>query len=183
MILLLSYIGGAIIAATVILTPSCVLLSPYIKAVKHYEGFYAAPYRCPAGVWTIGYGHTKGVTEDTPEVTELEAHILLLGDLVYAATQVLRLAGDALEQAGDGEEAAVRRFVALTSWTFNLGEGNLATSTMLKRIWAGRWDDAAREMLRWNKARVKGRMVELAGLTKRRRSEAHFFRTGEVVLY
>ena len=179
--LLLLYIGGAIIAATVILTPSCIPLSPYIKAVKHYEGFYAAPYRCPAGVWTIGYGHTKGVTEDSPEVTEPEAHILLLGDLVYAAKQVLRLAGDALE--GDGEEVAVRRFVALTSWTFNLGEGNLATSTMLKRIKAGRWDDAAEEMLRWNKARVKGRMVELAGLTKRRRSEARFFRTGEVVLY
>ncbi|MCD7983732.1 MAG: lysozyme [Desulfovibrio sp.] len=156
--------------------------SPYLEAVKHYEGLYLAPYRCPAGVWTYGYGHTRGVTADTPPLTKAEAHLLLLCDMTEAGADVLRLAGDALQDTDD-LTAATNRFVALTSWTFNLGAANLASSTMLKRIREKRWEDAAEEMLRWNKATVDGTKRVLPGLTKRRRSEAHFFLTGEVILF
>lgn len=147
--------------------------------VTHYEGFQSAPYRCPAGVWTIGYGHTgPDVTESTPAISRDEAMSLLIRDLTEAGSAVLRRAGDALGKS-ESLDAAVRRFIALTSWTFNLGEGNLASSTLLKRLHVGRWEDAATEMLRWDKAGGK----TLAGLTKRRKTEAHYFRTGEVRLF
>lgn len=156
--------------------------SPYLEAVKHYEGFFAAPYKCPAGVWTIGYGHTKGVTANTAPITKAQGHVLLLGDMMDAGLDVLRLAGDTLQDTDDAV-AATNRFAALTSWTFNLGAANLASSTMLKRIKEKRWEEAAKEMLRWNKATVNGVKKVLSGLVKRRRSEAHFFLTGEVILF
>lgn len=154
-----------------------------LTITKHYEGFKAHPYLCPAGVWTIGYGHTGAdVTLSSPPVDEAEAEALLIVDLTTAALAVIRHAGGYLSQSDRPEEAA-RRLVALTSWTFNLGEGNLSSSTMLKRIRALDWDAAANEMLRWNKATVKGKKVSLAGLTKRRKTESHYFKTGEVLLF
>lgn len=171
-----------VILIAVILGMLQVNASPYLTAIKHYEGFYAAPYKCPAGVWTIGYGHTRGVTAKTKPITKSEASLLLLKDLTWAAGDVLRLAGDVLQDTDDAV-AASRRFVALTSWTFNLGGTNLASSTMLKRLREKRWEDAAREMLRWNRATVNGVKTVLPGLTKRRQSEAHYFLTGEVILF
>lgn len=151
-----------------------------VDMVTHYEGFQSAPYRCPAGVWTIGYGHTgPDVREDSPAIHITKGRALLLHDLTQAGTAVLDKAGEALGRS-ESLDAAVRRFIALTSWTFNLGEGNLASSTLLKRLHAGRWEDAAAEMLRWDKATVNGKKRTLAGLTRRRKTEAHYFRTGEV---
>ena len=147
--------------------------------VAHYEGFHSASYLCPGGVWTIGYGHTgPDVTATSPAISKDEGKALLIRDLTEAGNAVLRHAGDALGKS-ESLDAALRRFIALTSWTFNLGEGNLASSTLLKRLHAGRWEDAATEMLRWNRASGK----VLAGLTKRRKTEAHYFRTGEVRLF
>ena len=153
-----------------------------LTITKHYEGFKAHPYLCPAGVWTIGYGHTEGVGKTSPPVSKEEAEQLLIKDLLVATHAVLRHAGPALSQSASPEEAW-RRLVALASWTFNLGEGNLSSSTMLKRIRVLDWDAAANEMLRWDKATVGGRTVALPGLTKRRKTEAHYFRTGKVLLF
>lgn len=157
-------------------TPQLFDTPDLVDMVAHYEGFQSAPYLCPAGVWTIGYGHTgPDVREDSPAIPITEGRTLLIRDLTRAGAAVLDKAGDALGKS-ESLDAAVRRFIALTSWTFNLGEGNLASSTLLKRIRAGEWEKAADEMLRWNKA--GGRT--LAGLTRRRKTEAHYFRTGEV---
>lgn len=154
-----------------------------VDMVTHYEGFQATPYLCPAGVWTIGYGHTgPDVREDSPAIHITEGRALLIRDLTQAGTTVLDKAGEALGRS-ESLDAAVRRFIALTSWTFNLGEGNLASSTLLKRLHAGRWEDAAAAMLRWDKATVNGKKRTLAGLTKRRKTEAHYFRTGEVKFF
>lgn len=153
-----------------------------LTITKHYESFRSKPYLCPAGVWTIGYGHTEGVGRNSPPVDEAEAESLLIVDLTTAALAVIRHAGGYLSQSASPEEA-YRRLVALTSWTFNLGEGNLSSSTMLKRIRVLDWDAAADEMLRWDKATVKGKKVSLAGLTKRRKTESHYFKTGEVLLF
>lgn len=164
-------------------TPQLFGTSDLTDMVAHYEGFQSAPYRCPAGVWTIGYGHTgPDVTASSPAISRDGARNLLVADLTTAGNAVLRQAGEALARS-ESLDAAVRRFIALTSWTFNLGEGSLASSTLLKRLHAGRWDEAAEEMLRWNKATVNGKKQVLAGLTKRRRTEAHYFRTGEVRLF
>ena len=118
----------------------------------------------------------------SPPVSKEEAEQLLIKDLLVATHAVLRHAGPALSQSASPEEA-YRRLVALASWTFNLGEGNLSSSTMLKRIRILDWDAAANEMLRWDKATVGGRTVALPGLTKRRKTEAHYFRTGKVLLF
>lgn len=168
----------------IILSTALAFQTPDLLTItKHYESFRSKPYLCPAGVPTIGYGHTGGdVTLCAPPVDEAEAEALLIVDLTTAALAVIRHAGGYLSQSDTPEEAA-RRLVALTSWTFNLGEGNLRSSTMLKRIKVLDWDAAANEMLRWNKATVKGKKVSLAGLTKRRKTESHYFKTGEVLLF
>lgn len=164
-------------------TPQLFDTPDLVDMVAHYEGFQSAPYRCPAGVWTIGYGHTgPDVRESSPAIPITEGRALLIRDLTQAGAAVLDKAGEALSRS-ESLDAAVRRFIALTSWTFNLGEGNLASSTLLKRLHAGRWEDAAAEMLRWDKATVNGKKQTLAGLTKRRKTEAHYFRTGEVKFF
>lgn len=99
-----------------------------------------------------------------------------------AGLDVLRIAGEVLRDSVD-EVAAAHRFEALASWVFNLGATNLSSSTMLKRIKEKRWEDAAKEMLRWDRATVNGVKKILPGLTKRRQSEAHYFLTGEVILF
>ena len=166
---------------SILISTALAFQNPDILTItKHYEGVRSKPYLCPAGVTTIGYGHTGGdVTLSTPPVNEAEAEALLIVDLTTAALAVIRHAGGYLSQSDTPEEAA-RRLVALTSWTFNLGEGNLLSSTMLKRIKALDWEGAAREMLRWDKATVNGKKVSLAGLTKRRKTESHYFKTGEL---
>lgn len=132
---------------------------------RRFEGFRAAPYLCPAGVATIGYGTTRypdgrsvGL-RDTP-ITRERADVLLMHDLRAAfLPAVLRLCPD-IDTAG--------RLAAVLDWTYNLGPGNLAASTLRRRIAAGRWDDVPTELRRWN--RGGGRV--LLGLVRRREAEA-----------
>ena len=101
---------------SIILTAALAFDGPDLLTItKHYEGFKAHPYLCPAGVWTIGYGHTEGVSRNSPPVSKTEAEQLLIEDLTEAT--------------------------------------------------------------------VGGRTVALPGLTKRRKTEAHYFRTGKVLLF
>lgn len=129
-----------------------------IDMVKHFEGFKAVAYLCPANVWTIGYGRTKNVKEgditSMPQATrDLEEELVEFGDQVHRVVDV---------------ELSQNEFDALTSWTYNLGVGNLQSSTLLKKLNAGDKDSVPSEMLRWNKAAGK----VLAGLTTRRQAEA-----------
>jgi|TARA_R110001583_G_scaffold7687_4_gene37743 lysozyme len=129
-----------------------------IDMVKHFEGFKAVAYLCPANVWTIGYGRTKNVKDgditSMPQATrDLEEELVEFGDQVHRVVDV---------------ELSQNEFDALTSWTYNLGVGNLQSSTLLKKLNAGDKDSVPSEMLRWNKAAGK----VLAGLTTRRQAEA-----------
>lgn len=129
-----------------------------IDMVKHFEGFKAVAYLCPANVWTIGYGRTKNVKDgditSMPQATrDLEEELVEFGDQVQRVVDV---------------ELSQNEFDALTSWTYNLGVGNLQSSTLLKKLNAGDKDSVPSEMLRWNKAAGK----VLAGLTTRRQAEA-----------
>ena len=72
------------------------------------------------------------------------------------------------------------RAIACASWIMNLGKGNFASSTMLKRIREGKWEAAAKEMRRWDKVMVGGKKKPFRALTRRRLTEAHLFLTGEV---
>ena len=129
-----------------------------VNLVKFFEGFEAKAYLCPANVWTIGYGRTRNVKEGDV-VNKAQAERDLLEELEEFGNQVFFAVQVPLEQS---------EFDALTSWTYNLGVGNLQSSTLLKKLNSGDKNSVPSEMLRWNKAAGK----VLAGLTRRREAEA-----------
>ena len=93
-----------------------------LSLIKKFEGCELEAYKCAAGVWTIGYGSTKGVKEgDT--LTEEEADNLLLHEMDEYEGYVLEAVEMPLKQ---------NQFDAIVSWVFNLGPSNLKASTMLK---------------------------------------------------
>ena len=129
-----------------------------VSALKHYEGLRLEAYKCPGGVWTIGYGHTKNVQRGD-KITEYTAEEYLREDIWEVERQVLAL--DACRKVGELD--------ALVSFAFNVGIGNLRRSTLLKTIKAASRDAAAimKEFRRWNKA--GGRVLK--GLVERRQWE------------
>ena len=125
-----------------------------ISLIKKFEGCELEAYQCAAGVWTIGYGSTKDVKEgDT--LTQKEADNLLLHEMQEYEGYIKELIKVPLKQ---------NQFDALVSWTFNLGAGNLNSSTMLKKLNNQEYDEVAPQMKRWNKA--NGKVLE--GLIRRR---------------
>lgn len=131
---------------------------------RRFEGLYLLPYLCPAGVPTIGFGATYyengvRVTLKDPAITRERAEALLLWLVrtVYLPA-VLKLC--------PGVDTP-QRLAALIDFAFNLGAGNLAVSTLRKRVNAGRWTDVPAEIRKWN--RGGGRV--LRGLVLRREAE------------
>lgn len=132
---------------------------------RQFEGLYLRPYLCPAGVPTIGYGATtyedgRPVTLADPAITRERAEALL-------QHQIRRRFLPAVRRLCPGADS-VERVAALIDFAFNLGEGNLAASTLRRRVNAGEWGDVPAQLMRWNRA--GGRV--LAGLTRRRAAEA-----------
>lgn len=140
-----------------------------LDLVKIFEGFYAEAYLCPAGVWTIGYGHTRGVRQGMT-ITEEEAEATLLQDLAEAAEDVERLISVRLTE---------NQFAAIVSFTFNVGAGNLQESTLRRKINTGNYDDVPSELNRWVKATdpVSGKKRTLRGLVRRRAAEGDLWLT------
>ena len=129
--------------------------------ISQFEGCSLTAYKCSAGVWTIGYGHTKGVSEgDT--CTQEQADAWLIDDV--KETQTL-LAHYVNVPASEGE------FVALVSLAFNVGVGALMKSKLLRKLNSGDRDGAAEEFLDFDLA--NGRRIE--GLTRRRKQEHDLF--------
>jgi lysozyme len=133
-----------------------------IELIKKYEGCELEAYLCPAGVWTIGYGSTKGVSKgDT--ITQEEAEQILKNDIMHEAeVYVDNFVTAKLNQ---------NQYDALVSFTFNLGGGALQKSTLLKKLNNGDYQGAANEFTRWVYAGGK----KLNGLVKRRREEKELF--------
>jgi lysozyme len=132
-----------------------------LALIKKFEGCELEAYKCSAGVWTIGYGHTKGV-EEGMTITKDQAEEMLLEELVEYEKAVEEAVHNQLDQC---------MFDALVSWTYNLGPTNLNSSTMLKVLNAGQYEDVPAQIKRWNKA--GGKVLE--GLTRRREAEALLF--------
>ena len=132
-----------------------------IQLIKKFEGCSLKAYKCPAGIWTIGYGHTSGVKEGQT-ITKKEAEAYLKQDLTTFETFVSNLVTVAINQ---------NQFDALVSFCYNLGPGNLRSSTLLKRINAGDFNGAAEQFDRWVYAGGK----KLPGLVKRRAAEKALF--------
>ena len=139
-----------------------------IALAKQFEGFHwvpkfdaqqrAYPYICPAGYWTIGYGHL--CDQKHPPITQAEAEVYLSSDLMTALTATLRYC-PVLATEPEG------RLAAIVDFTFNLGAGRLQTSTLRRRINQRDWPSAATELKRW----VYGGGKVLPGLVVRREAE------------
>lgn len=136
-----------------------------IELIKRHEGFRARAYKCPAGVWTIGYGHTGGVNSGDV-ITEARGEQLLRADLAHAE-RVVDMQCLPLSQ---------NQFDALVSLVFNIGEGNFIRSTLLRKAKRNVNDSTiADEFRKWNKARVSGSLTPLAGLIRRREDELKLY--------
>ena len=132
-----------------------------VDLIKHFESCKLTAYQDSVGVWTIGWGHTSGVKKgDT--WTQGEADNVLLNDLDKFEGYVDLYVKVPLTQ---------NQFDALVSWTFNLGPGNLKSSTMLTKLNEKKYDEVPSQMKRWNKAGGK----VLRGLERRRNAEAAMF--------
>jgi lysozyme len=138
------------------------------ELIKKYEGFRNHPYKCPANIPTIGYGFThygngESVSMSDEPINKKDADILL--------DEILEEYEDAVRRNVTAE-INQNQFDALVSFTFNLGEGNLKRSTLLKKVNANPDDPSiAYEFKRWNKA--GGRVLK--GLKKRRNEEAYLY--------
>lgn len=129
--------------------------------VREFESCRLEAYRCPAGIPTIGYGHTRGVKMGD-RCSVQQADVWLTEDMQDAEAAVASLVKKPLTQS---------QFDALVSFTFNLGAGRLAESTLLVLLNRGNYAGAAAQFQRWDKS--KG--VTLAGLVRRRKAEAELF--------
>ena len=139
-----------------------------IDLIKRFEGFRSKPYKCSAGVPTIGYGATfytngKRVTMADPAISEEDALALLAEMLKKFEQYVDSYCIDTITQ---------NQFDALVSFCYNLGPANLKASTLLKKVNLNPNDETIRaEFMKWNKAGGRA----LKGLTLRRTAEADLY--------
>lgn len=132
-----------------------------IQLIKDFEGLKLESYKCPAGVWTIGYGHTKGVKPNMV-IDQMRADDLLIEDIA----PIERLLNDL--RINFRQE----QFDALVLWIFNLGANAFQKSTLYIRIGSNASDEEITdEIVKWVNANKK----PLLGLKKRRIAEANMF--------
>jgi len=132
-----------------------------IALIKKFEGIELEAYQDSVGVWTIGYGHTKGV-EEGDNISLKKAEQMLEEELVEYEGYINNMVELGLEQ---------NQFDAMVAWVYNLGPTNLGQSTLLKVLNQGLFNEVPYEIKRWNKA---GGEV-LNGLVRRREAEALLF--------
>lgn len=140
-----------------------------LDLVKSFEGLYTDAYICPAGVPTIGYGHTANVKLGQ-SITRKEAEDILQNDMKKFAVAVEKAIKVELND---------NQFASLVSFAFNCGAGNLRASTLCRKLNAGDYDCVPSELSRWVKATdpSTGKKRSLAGLVKRRAAEGTLFLT------
>lgn len=131
--------------------------------ISSFEGCRLSAYKCSAGVWTIGYGHTKEVKEGD-SCTEEQATVWLTDDIKETQTLLAHYINVPVTR---------NEFIALVSLAFNVGVGSLLKSKLLRKLNAGDRDGAAEEFLDFDLADGK----RLAGLTRRRKAEHDLFLT------
>lgn len=131
------------------------------KLIKKFEGCRLTAYKCPAGIWTIGYGYTHGIHEGM-SITQDQADILLDEEIDNVAKQVSSVVKVPLTSNQED---------ALIDFAYNLGIGNLKSSTLLKKLNVSDFAGAADEFDKWIYASGK----VLPGLVKRRQAEKELF--------
>lgn len=130
--------------------------------IKKWEQLRLEAYKpTKDDVWTIGWGHTKGVVPGQT-ITEVQAQKFFDEDVAWVEAFMAKHIKVGLSQ---------NQYDALASWVFNIGETNAAKSTLVRKLNAKDYEGAARELPRWNKQNGK----VLKGLTKRRAEEMEYF--------
>lgn len=140
-----------------------------IDLAKRFEGFQrvpkysnlAHPYLCPAGYWTIGFGHL--CVPDHPPITAVQGEVYLIADLQVALAATLKYCPVLVAEPEN-------RLAAVVDFTFNLGVGRLQASTLRRRVNQRDWLGAADELRRW----IWGGGRVLPGLVARREAEVTF---------
>lgn len=140
-----------------------------LNLIKQFEGFRSKPYLDSAGIPTIGYGTTylpdgKKVTMKTPAINMAQATDYLAHALNGFENTVNKTVKVELSQ---------HQFDALTCFCYNVGPGSFSSSTLLKVLNRGRYDEVPAQLLRWNK--VNGQVIP--GLTRRRQAEGALFQS------
>ena len=132
-----------------------------LALIKKFEGCELKAYRCPANVLTIGYGHIKDVKEGD-QITKEEANYMLQEEMIEYEGYVNDMVDVELNQS---------QYDSLCAWVYNLGPTNFQSSTLLKVLNKGKYNEVPQQIKRWNKA---GGEV-LNGLIRRRLAEALLF--------
>lgn len=132
-----------------------------IALVREFEGLRLEAYKCPAGVWTIGFGTTQGVRPGM-KINSVQAEEMLRRDLTSFETAVKNLVKVQLRS---------NQYDAIICFVYNIGINAFAKSTFLRKLNAKDYAGAANEFTRWNKAGGK----VLPGLTRRREAEKKLF--------
>jgi lysozyme len=132
-----------------------------LNLIKEFEGFRSHPYKCSAGVWTIGYGHTNKVNDNTMSISLKQAEEVLKLDVQDAEKVVTKLVKVPLTE---------NQFSALVSLVFNCGPNPLKL-TLGKKLNNADYIGAAKEFVKWNRSRS----IILDGLTYRRIAEKKLF--------
>ncbi len=132
-----------------------------LALIRQFEGLRLLAYKCAADVPSIGYGHTR-TAKMGQSITKERAEELLREDVSRFEAAVSRLVTVPLTQG---------QFDSLVAFAFNVGEGALERSTLLRLLNAGQYAEAALQFGRW----VKGGGKELPGLVRRRAAERALF--------
>ncbi|MFG0272367.1 lysozyme [Pseudomonas sp. zjy_14] len=132
-----------------------------LSLIKSFEGLRLQAYQDAVGVWTIGYGTTRGVKAGMA-ITKEQAERMLMDDVQRFEPEIERLVKVQLNR---------NQWDALMSFTYNLGSSNLESSTLRRLLNAGDYAGAAEQFSRWNKAGGK----VLSGLVRRRAAERDLF--------
>ena len=132
-----------------------------LELIKKFEGCETSAYQDSVGVWTIGFGHTKGV--EAGQTCSIEdAESMLADEMDEYEGYINNMVKVELQQ---------HEFDSLVAWVYNLGPTNLSESTMLKVLNGGQFDRVPDEMNRWTRA--GGEILE--GLVRRRQAESLMF--------
>jgi lysozyme len=172
-------------------------MSNILQLVKNFESLHDGnlkaiglqPKLCPAGFWTIGYGHVvinpvnnRPMTHTTPykDVVKFslkdETEALALLDIDFT-----KFKSHVLGNVNKNINPLPREIDSMASFAYNVGVGNFTKSTLLRLFNKGDRAGASLEFMKWCKARnpKTGEMIVLKGLERRRKSEQHYFLTGE----
>jgi lysozyme len=136
--------------------------------IKTFEGCELSAYQDVAGIWTIGYGHTHGVSSGMVFTLE-QAHHALASDL--------RSMEGYVDRAVAGVDTTHNQFAAMVALTYNIGPGNFASSTVLREHRACQTQKAADAFLLWDKATIDGVLQVVKGLVNRRVAERALYLT------